>query len=417
MLDIEKYKEFSRWVYRIDEKHEEFNLSIQDSEFLVIDNVDYKIIKLESNQDNGMQAMAVAPIIDNEVDTSEVIIAYAGTNFKDINDLETDIQTVILGNKDTLKKAEIDNSGFIPTFQKVEVDSQIVTAEKFADDIKQTYPDATIITTGHSLGEYIALYIAAENGWRNIGFNGPDPYDILSEDAKKWIEENPGMLINFRNRYDLIGNYGGNGTGAQILIDMDMGNSFKDTFAFHQLGTWEFADTGEIKINELYANKDARLDLAEKLLYWQLAELQLLGTRGSGLSSNETIYIQYEQALLIANHFMETIRIGLQYVTDIYRDGMAKSEDIWTSGIELAQSIGSELTYSEIIGALAAEGVTKNEIVHIPVENYYTKILEAKGIEASFKQLIFSIEDGIEQLHQTDREIATQIERGVVHSG
>lgn len=39
------------------------------------DNGKYKILKVEDNHKNGMQAMAVAPIKNGKVDTSEVVIA------------------------------------------------------------------------------------------------------------------------------------------------------------------------------------------------------------------------------------------------------------------------------------------------------------------------------------------------------
>lgn len=73
----------------------------------------------------------------------------------------------------------------------------------------------------------------------NVGFNGPDPYGILSEEAKEWIKENPGWLTNYRNRGDTIGNVKGNGTGAEIKVSLNMGlNPFQG--AFHHLSTWEF---------------------------------------------------------------------------------------------------------------------------------------------------------------------------------
>ncbi|MBC1409237.1 hypothetical protein JL732_13745 [Listeria welshimeri] len=44
----------------------------------------YKVIKVKDNSKNGMQAMAVAPIDKHgKVDSTEVIIAYARTNFSD----------------------------------------------------------------------------------------------------------------------------------------------------------------------------------------------------------------------------------------------------------------------------------------------------------------------------------------------
>lgn len=57
----------------------------------------YKILKVEDNITNGIQAMAVAPVKNNIVDTSEIVIAYAGTNPGDGLDIHTDYQTVVVG--------------------------------------------------------------------------------------------------------------------------------------------------------------------------------------------------------------------------------------------------------------------------------------------------------------------------------
>lgn len=42
---------------------------------------DFKILKVADNPINGMQAMAVAPIIKGTVDMNQIVIVYAGTNF------------------------------------------------------------------------------------------------------------------------------------------------------------------------------------------------------------------------------------------------------------------------------------------------------------------------------------------------
>ncbi|HEL0247311.1 TPA: hypothetical protein TUD09_001581, partial [Streptococcus equi subsp. zooepidemicus] len=69
----------------------------------------FKVLLVQDNNndanktnDNGMQAMAVAPIVKGDVDTSQVVIAYAGTNAADSRDLDTDWQLLIRGNQDDL---------------------------------------------------------------------------------------------------------------------------------------------------------------------------------------------------------------------------------------------------------------------------------------------------------------------------
>ena len=79
----------------------------------------FKVLAIENDLTNSMQAMAVAPVDSSgKVDTSKVVIAYAGTS--DLNDAIIDVTEVVLG---------LHSHG-----------AQIDTSEKFADKIKKEYP-------------------------------------------------------------------------------------------------------------------------------------------------------------------------------------------------------------------------------------------------------------------------------------
>ena len=78
------------------------------------------------NTANGMQAMAVDPVDKNgNVDYSHIVSAYAGTNKDDIKNLDTDLQSLVLG-RDKLQSRSGLNSAKV-------VDSQFVTALNYAD--------------------------------------------------------------------------------------------------------------------------------------------------------------------------------------------------------------------------------------------------------------------------------------------
>ena len=63
------YKEISMDAYRVDRKKVEQPL--RENQKLTKSN--FKILQVEDNQENGMQAMAVAPVNDRgEVDTSKI---------------------------------------------------------------------------------------------------------------------------------------------------------------------------------------------------------------------------------------------------------------------------------------------------------------------------------------------------------
>ncbi|EOH95214.1 hypothetical protein UAY_03404 [Enterococcus moraviensis ATCC BAA-383] len=99
---------FSDISYWIDEKKDNKGFTPKENEIREIpkkingENKQYKILKAEDNTKNGMQAMAVAPVVNGKADTSQVVIAYAGTNQSNKLDIAIDIQTVGAGS-DKLK--------------------------------------------------------------------------------------------------------------------------------------------------------------------------------------------------------------------------------------------------------------------------------------------------------------------------
>ena len=105
------------------------------------------------------------------------------------------------------------------------------------------------------------MYIAAENQWKNVGFNGPDPYEVLTP-AKKWVAENPGWLTNYRNQADIVGNLMGNGTGAEIKVALQMG--LQNPLKSHDLANWLFDADGYLVIPDNEHNLEASLQGQER---------------------------------------------------------------------------------------------------------------------------------------------------------
>jgi len=72
MLNDKNYSDLSEEVYDIDSKK---MFKIKKEGELILDNK-FQILSLEDNQNNGMQAMSMAPVNDRgEVDTSKIVIA------------------------------------------------------------------------------------------------------------------------------------------------------------------------------------------------------------------------------------------------------------------------------------------------------------------------------------------------------
>ncbi|MGV3007249.1 hypothetical protein [Streptococcus pluranimalium] len=128
----------------------------------------FQVLKVEDNTDNGMQAMAVAPVDKNgEADYSEVVIAYAGTNSKNVADLVTDGKMIGLGDTEAC--------GFHPN--RMMIPAQSATALDFAKqvekEVKRKNPNAVMTTTGHSLGQSLAMYVGLKQGYAMSAITDP----------------------------------------------------------------------------------------------------------------------------------------------------------------------------------------------------------------------------------------------------
>ena len=418
MITDETYRFLSNRSYWLDPEHDNYRDRPKVNQQFNYGSSQFQILKKE-NDASGMQAMAVAPIKNGHVDTSQVVIAYAGTNSGDWKDSETDLRTVGGAYESAIKMSQTPALHFLggESQHALRYYGQIQSATDFASEIKSEYPNAEMTTTGHSLGEYTALYIAAENQWSNVGFNGPDPYQLLSPKAKKWVKENPGMLMNYRNRGDkLIGNLMGNGTGAQVLISMEMGLHL-NPLDYHSLSNWRFDSKGRLIIPENDFNGESILQQKQNKIMQQfsfkLEELKLLKHRlarsKGGLSSGEKNYLDDNGALAVVEMAKAEFALDTKKLIKIYRDGIEHAQTLWDETLSSARNSGYLLSDYEIISELESSGFTKRNIVTRPTDEYDEKMNQIQQMSVKFDQLIESIKDKIHELVARDQELAVQL--------
>ncbi|MFU2181406.1 hypothetical protein ACM0P9_03935 [Streptococcus pluranimalium] len=207
LITDQEYNKIANKVYEVDSGKTNSPVVTGDK----ILNKKYIVIHSEDNTSNGMQAMAVAPVDKNgKADYSEVVIAYAGTNSKNVADLVTDGKMIGLGDTEAY--------GFHPN--RMMIPAQSATALDFAKqvekEVKTKNANAVITTTGHSLGQSLAMYVGLKQGYANVGYNGPDIHKMISDKEIKYMQEHPEQFRNYRNKHDDIGNVIGNVTKTAI---------------------------------------------------------------------------------------------------------------------------------------------------------------------------------------------------------
>jgi hypothetical protein len=248
MTTAEEYKDLANRAYLVDPLKRDPPLA-KDDEFNVGSGAHkrtYVVLDTEDNPVNGFQAMAVAPLVNGAPDLSQITLSYAGTNPDHRADIAADVQSIV------------DNQQGLGT--------QVMDAKLFADRVKAAHKGATFTTAGHSLGAFLAMIVASENGWSATTFNGPDPWEWLSPEARNWLRSelaagrNP--LSNYVNEWDAIGNLYANKTGAAVFVAdrpgrpaLDYHNIGKnEAFAFNADGSVTGAGVEGRRLDEIVTN-------------------------------------------------------------------------------------------------------------------------------------------------------------------
>ncbi|MGX7174381.1 hypothetical protein [Enterococcus ratti] len=406
----EDCRHLSEHVYWIDPMHRNYKKdSYKEGRIKKIGTKEFKILRQKENSKiDGMQAMAVAPVINGNVVLSFIVLVYAGTNTADIKDISTDLITI----GGFLDKTA--SSGFSIERSPQRLKGQANSALQFAKEVKTAFACSQITTTGHSLGEYLALMVAAENQWHNIGFNGPDPYELLTSKAKKWTKSHASWLKNYRHQGDLLGNLMGNKTGAEIKINLG-----KDLFPFqedyHSLASWNFDAKGKLVIPKKDFNQKARVkqeiyrlneDFDVKWRDCQEIKRTLKKQTKGELSKNVRLYLDSKQAYLVVTSIQAKYHLAITDILNIYQKAIQETNTAWQETLKLARNQTTLLSNAQIKEHLAIGGATKQKNVLAPIHFYQEKINQFKQIDQRFTSLINELKMKIAELVQRDQELA-----------
>ncbi|AXJ12873.1 triacylglycerol lipase [Streptococcus pluranimalium] len=400
MISEKDYNGIADSVYSVDRKKADIPYVTGDT---ILDD-QYIILKSEDNPDNGMQAMAVAPVDKNgKADYSEVVIAYAGTNSKNVADLVTDGKMIGLGDTEAY--------GFHPN--RMMIPAQSANALDFAKqvekEVKRKNPNAVITTTGHSLGQSLAMYVGLKQGYANVGYNGPDIHKMISDKEIKYMQEHPEQFRNYRNKHDDIGNVMGNVTKTAIYPKVTKGkDNIKNAIPDHSLTNWQFTKDGQLKdldgkvvtdkVVSAYAQTIAvmaRINAKSK----QLAK--------GGYSSREQIFLDTIQGAAVAQGMAAAAQAGVDDIEQVVKEGVEKAKSLWEA---IDFTAYQELSYDEVVSLFASQGATYESIV---TETQTT--LEVGQTNAGTKAEAFTTLKGqVDQVIQaniaTDKNLAKDIE-------
>ncbi|OUC03727.1 cytoplasmic protein [Bacillus thuringiensis serovar medellin] len=278
----EDYFELSDKVYDDKFLHKGVEIKgVNGKKWVVIESIDADCQKVK----NGLQAIAVVPKNDykeNKTHYETIVFAFRGTEPTQLADFETDIDQISFGIKTHSKVITPSNSQTIKPNSETSFDTGLKWAK---NDIVAKYTPSSLHTTGHSKGGAEADLIAAELDCYATTWAAPNPYRLLSPEAKKRVDRG-GMenkATDYTHENDPIGNhtqFGAPLIGKQFTVRQ---NDTKEDF-FTRL-TMEGHGRDTFK-GSFHSNGSPILKLEPEDIIRQAQKIQMLSNRLSDIAKN-----------------------------------------------------------------------------------------------------------------------------------
>ncbi|PHD34949.1 cytoplasmic protein [Bacillus toyonensis] len=278
----EDYFELSSNVYDDDSLHKGAEIKgVDGKKWVVVESINADCQKVK----NGLEAIAVVPKKDykeNATHYDDIILAFRGTEPNQLADFETDIDQITFGIKTHSKVITPSNSQTIKPDSETSFDTGLKWAK---NDIVAKYNPSSLHTTGHSKGGAEADLIAAELDCYATTWAAPNPYRILSPEAKKRVDkgEMENKATDYTHENDPIGNhtqFGAPLIGKQYTVrqnDTKQGLFTRLTMDGHGRDTFR---------GTFHSNGSPLLKLEPEDIIRQAQKIQLLSNRLSDIAKN-----------------------------------------------------------------------------------------------------------------------------------
>ncbi|AUW96285.1 alpha/beta hydrolase family protein [Streptococcus pluranimalium] len=365
---------------------------------------------LDSTYDNKTGTSGTAFLDKN---TGEVIIAYTGTN-KDGNAVQ-DIVGADLGGI------------------AIGLGVHYQPAFDFYETIRGRYGD-NITLTGHSLGGNVAQRVALEYNVDNTVVYNSAPLYVnqtygFKERLYDWVtpgESNVERIDQQRETFT--------GQVTRITTKWDQLNLLTGPFRDVHLGEeYILKNSGGHGLNDIVKDK-GQLTQVQKILKQRglgtvttvekkqaktletvktsLANLRKLkkqfSASGGGLSSNEQLYLEKEQALILASGIHAAAVTGREDIASLAEKAVKKAEDLYAKTNHIPAMV-TELSLDEVKAVYAEAGVTENSIVGKTKTHFEKKVKKADNFVEPFETLKTNIGLTVDELVASDSTLAGEI--------
>ncbi|MGQ7485135.1 Mbeg1-like protein [Streptococcus suis] len=310
---------------------------------------------------------------------------------------------------------------------KSEVTPQLQSASRTLNQVLKDYPNAQITVYGHSLGSMNAQYaLATVSDIDRIAgayiYNGPNVYPALTEEEKARVNALKYRIHNYIDQKDFVPiGYSGKDTpgykspagtseGAIGIVYRVDSKTNLNPIDQHVWGGYQWNADGSLKVKEgsskLEQHYSNALHHVSSEMY-HYATLKATLSRG-GFSSRETIYLDSEQARILAQGLVKIAETTHQTLEKETTSTLTEVNEVYSSLGNVP--FGFILSPDEVRQAYSSAGVDYHSLVGDSTNQVEKFITRSNQLKQDLVDLESQIQAGIEQKVTEDQTLAQRIQ-------
>ncbi|WP_105115247.1 Mbeg1-like protein [Streptococcus suis] len=310
---------------------------------------------------------------------------------------------------------------------KSEVTPQLQSASRTLNQVLKDYPNAQITVYGHSLGSMNAQYaLATVSDIDRIAgayiYNGPNVYPALTEAEKARVNALKYRIHNYIDQKDFvpIGYSGkdapgykspaGTSEGAIGIVYRVDSKTNLNPIDQHVWGGYQWNADGSLKVKEgsskLEQHYSNALHHVSSEMY-HYATLKATLSRG-GFSSRETIYLDSEQARILAQGLVKVAETTHQTLEKETTSTLTEVNEVYSSLGNVP--FGFILSLDEVRQAYSSAGVDYHSLVGDSTNQVEKFVTRSNQLKQDLVDLESQIQAGIEQKVTEDQTLAQRIQ-------
>jgi hypothetical protein len=266
------------------------------------------------------------------------------------------------------------------------------------------YPNAGFVFGGHSQGSMnlqFAMSVISDPSRVIAVFlsEGPNMWEMLTEDQQLQVSSMKNVIFNIIDRKDIVP-YGYDNPEQMVGQLLDLMTVSTDLVNQHMTKGYIYDSRNNLILKDFNSAVKYRINLTK--VYLKLVGIELSRLHENYRGSNKELYIEYTTVAAI----LSTLEITVYNEIVAYKENVQLAikllEETWESYLSAVKELSPNLSHDERLDVLAAQGVTENTLVTIPILEIKNMNISVDHIYQEFQTLMKQVKDGVREVQKLD---------------